>query len=111
MSLQFKVLRMGCWENFVDDRDKKDAEIETGFIPFSANPWIRHFRPTLITKEKCLLSSDKIDNSHLVRPSVHPENDGHHVEGTSSKHKCCQGSVGSSAGTCFLSLVMKFIIF
>ncbi|XP_074588825.1 cold-regulated protein 27-like [Curcuma longa] len=87
---QLKVLRMGCWEDFVNDREKKDAEIETGFIPFSANPWIQHFRPTLIMKEKCLLSSDRIYNSHL-------ENDGHDREGTSSKHNCCQGSVGSSA--------------
>lgn len=103
ITLQLKVLRMGCWEDFVNDREKKDAEIETGFIPFSANPWIQHFRPTLIMKEKCLLSSDRIYNSHL-------ENDGHDREGTTSKHNCCQGSVGSSAGTCFLSMVTKFII-
>ncbi|KAG6524213.1 cold-regulated protein 27-like [Zingiber officinale] len=94
---QLKVLRMGCWENFVYDRNENDAETETDFIPFSANPWIQHFRPTIITKEKCLLSSDKIDNSHLIGPSVHLENDGHYGEVTSSKHNCCQGSVGSSA--------------
>ncbi|XP_074565592.1 cold-regulated protein 27-like [Curcuma longa] len=88
---QFKVLRMSSWKNFIYDMDKKDAETETGLMPLSANPWIQHFRPTCIMKEKNLKSSDKIDYS------VHLENDGHYGEGTSSKHNCCQDSVGSSA--------------
>ncbi|XP_042436027.1 cold-regulated protein 27-like [Zingiber officinale] len=94
---QFKVLRMSSWKNFIYDMDKIDAETETGLMPLSANPWIQHFRPTCIMKEKNLKSSDKIDYSHLTRPSVHLENDGHYGEGTSSKHNCCQDSVGSSA--------------
>ncbi|KAG6476764.1 hypothetical protein ZIOFF_066011 [Zingiber officinale] len=95
---QFKVLRMSSWKNFIYDMDKIDAETETGLMPLSANPWIQHFRPTCIMKEKNLKSSDKIDYSHLTRPSVHLENDGHYGEGTSSKHNCCQDSVGSNAG-------------
>ncbi|KAG6475157.1 hypothetical protein ZIOFF_064375 [Zingiber officinale] len=93
---QFKVLRKGCWENLVYDRDKKNAQIEVDSFPLSANPWIKHFRSPWITSEKNLKSSDRIDDSEFTRPSLHVASEGHYGEGTSIKQNYSQNLDGDS---------------
>lgn len=99
LTLQFKVMRKGCWENVVYDRDKKNAQIEVDSLPLSANPWIKHFRSPWIMSEKNLKSSDRIDDSEFIRPSLHVASEGHYGEGTSIKQNYCQNLDGNSAGT------------
>ncbi|XP_042435448.1 cold-regulated protein 27-like [Zingiber officinale] len=93
---QFKVLRKGCWENLVYDRDKKNAQIEVDSFPLSANPWIKHFRSPWITSEKNLKSSDRIRDSEFTRPSLHVASEGHYGEGTSIKQNYSQNLDGDS---------------
>ncbi|RRT47510.1 hypothetical protein BHE74_00000457 [Ensete ventricosum] len=93
----FKALRRSCQESLRFDGDNNPADIESGFLPFYANPWIQHFRSPSIMKKRLIRSSYRVDNIEFIRPSVQLANVRHDGEATSSKRICREDSVGSNA--------------
>ncbi|THU45923.1 hypothetical protein C4D60_Mb02t23080 [Musa balbisiana] len=93
---QFKVLRKGCWENLIFERDNSHTNIENGSFTLSGNPWFQHFRSPFIMKQRDLNSSDGIGDIKFIRPSAKIASERLDEEAIRSKHICHQDSIGSS---------------